>query len=220
MVTARAQLNPSTGLASWSASGLMQGVGEGFMLNDHCCFLDPDPDIWSSVVTYAKDDEVGFSAGSVVYRSLVSNNLNNTPSAFSPFWVKSTQSSCNNTGWDSYPPYGGVGKTPEFYEMTIIDMPAIVLGGSNGTIIPSVVNATHVLEQVRPQEIFEESWHSEIQNATTTGKDLDIFVKPLPLYKSVSMELVFGFSIDPCEIFGSKIITDEPTNYTVEWNPK
>jgi hypothetical protein len=131
--------------------------------------------------------------------------------------------SCNNAGWDSYPPYGGVSKTPELYEVTITDIPAIFISATDGTLIPAAVNGTHILTSDIPQAIFEESWFVIISNATTTGKDVWLWVRPHPVLRSVSMgtlsNSVFGFNIDPCELSGSHVVTDEPMDYTVEWNP-
>ena len=74
-----------------------------------CCFHDPSPSAWSAIITYNTGDMA--SHGGTDYYSKSDGNLNNTP----PHATWGTYTACGNEDWNSFPPYGGVGKTPKYY---------------------------------------------------------------------------------------------------------
>lgn len=83
---------------------------------DCCCFLDPDTDAWSSGTTYADGDLCEYNTKT--WESLQNNNLNHTPTE-NTWWHKVSDAvSCGNTDWNTYQPYGGAGKTPEYLTIT------------------------------------------------------------------------------------------------------
>jgi hypothetical protein len=149
------------------------------------------------------------------------------------FLEPATLGACGNTGWDSYPPYGGVGETPDQYIVTITDIPAIqILGGvDSGSVIPDKINGTHILRTQPIGTAFFCEWNLEIPLATTTGKTLIIsvdlsfsgFLGPEVSVHLPSPSSVFDFpvriDIDHCELFGSEVETYLGDDYTVEWNP-
>jgi len=117
LIMALAQFDPNTGLASYSTSLERQQVFKNIG-NDCCCFLDPSTTAWDSGVIYSLGD-LTESAG-VTWRSLKNDNLGNLPSGISTYWIQVADTvSCGNLDWDSYPPYGGPGRTPRFYEVTV-----------------------------------------------------------------------------------------------------
>ena len=85
-----------------------------FASGDCCCFLDPSPDAWDSGTTYDTGDMVSYSGSN--YYSTIDNNLNNTPPAAGK-WV--LYISCGNETWNDTPPFGGVGKTPRYYALSV-----------------------------------------------------------------------------------------------------
>ena len=112
--------------AAWDTSTLKALFREGlqcetcctsFASNDCCCFLDPDTNAWSAVVTYALDD---LAEGGVTntYQSLQNNNLNHALNDTDWWELVSGSESCGNEDWDAFPPFGGPGRTPEFYTLT------------------------------------------------------------------------------------------------------
>lgn len=95
-----------------SCCGVNQEYG-----NDCCCFMDDDTLAWSSGTTYALD-ALAESSGKT-YKSLQNSNLNHAVSDAS-WWVKvSDIVDCGNANWNSYAPFGGVGKTPLYYTFSM-----------------------------------------------------------------------------------------------------
>lgn len=78
-----------------------------------CCFLDPNPEEWSSTKPYNEGQAVRY--GSNNYFSMFDGNVGRTPGSDS-WWVY--YEDCGNEDWDSCPPYGGPGKTPLWYHIS------------------------------------------------------------------------------------------------------
>lgn len=81
---------------------------------DNRCFLDPEPDSWISEKTYALYECVAY--GSYLYYSTTDNNAGHTPGA-DGFWA--VYLACGNQNWNSFPPFGGIGKTPLKYAVSV-----------------------------------------------------------------------------------------------------
>jgi hypothetical protein len=80
---------------------------------DNCCFLNPAPANWNSQTSYALFDCVTYN-GSTWYA--LQANTNHTPST-GAYWKAYT--ACDNDDWDSYDPFGGPGKTPLKYLISV-----------------------------------------------------------------------------------------------------
>lgn len=218
----KVQYNPSTGKVSFNpATGKVQVVAQNFSSEDHCCFLNPNAPLWNIGVTYSKDDEVSWSPiPGFVFRSLVDSNTGNAPNDTN-FWLQSSVAECGNTGWNSYPTFGGVGKTPLFYSVEIsnaVAVPFITCGIS----IPSKLNTLHTLTAVIG---VPHTWEGEIPNATTLN-NCSLFIKlslgnvDTPASGLLEMgqpgEFSYFIVLSACDIAGS----GTGTNADFEWNPK
>ncbi len=85
-----------------------------YSANDCCCFLDPTPAGWSSATTYVCGDCVMYN--SLQYYSIyLLDNKNHLPTD-TEYW--SRYYPCDNEDWDSYPPFGGIGLSPEVEKYT------------------------------------------------------------------------------------------------------
>jgi hypothetical protein len=209
-----AQYNPSTGKASRTSATGLQQVVSAFAPIDCCCFLNPNADPWSAIVTYDKDDEVGSSG--FVYRSLADNNLNNPP--YNPnAWAKSSDQECGSLDWDSSPPYGGVGKTPQTYTLTIANA-RVTPTSTCGNTKPSKINGTHVLQ-------YEGAclWKGIIiDGAETCSLPVEINLRFNAFFGRIAVGLTgdipyFAF-LPLCDIEGTIAVTPSP-NGTFTWDP-
>lgn len=188
------QFNPSTGLLSLNPlTGLLQTAFSGG--DDCCCFLDPDTLTYSSIVTYDINDRVEYIGNT--YNSRQDNNLNNTPSSSPAWWeLISDEVSCENDGWDSFPPFGGIGRTPKFYSVTFTGVRLCATGE-----LWEEINTTHTLTQ-------------RFDNPCVWEKTIGINIIRLTLkiqsFISTRLHIIKGlnaaFSLDligPCVITGS-----------------
>ena len=82
---------------------------------DCCCFLNPSPAAWDDEIIYSLHECVSYS-GSNWYSSIDGDNINNEPGV-GEGWVGYV--SCGNEDWNSVPPYGGIGKTPTYYAISL-----------------------------------------------------------------------------------------------------
>ena len=80
---------------------------------DCCCFLDPSPSAYNGSRTYGLYEAVSYNGFN--WYSLQNDN-NSLPIEGGGWWAKYTD--CGNSGWNSCPPFGGVGKTPLKYIFT------------------------------------------------------------------------------------------------------
>ena len=95
---------------------LCRGCCEGlFSDNDCCCFFPPPSGEWSSVRNYSRGDAV--THGDQWYISMVNNNQGNEPSPVSLVWYMYTN--CGNNSWNSTQPFGGLGRTPKYYSVSV-----------------------------------------------------------------------------------------------------
>jgi hypothetical protein len=219
-VAVRLQFNPSTGNLSFNAGTGKVQVVSSFFGGDHCCFLNPNAPLWDVGTTYNKDDEVSvLPTPSIVYRSIVSNNTGNIPSDAN-HWRSSSVFECGNTGWDSYFPYGGVGRTPRVYEVNITNA-QFVFWVDCGLTIPSVVNGLHTLTAVVG---VPHTWEGIIKGATTLNCSLFITLSlgnaDTPTSGSIVLENAgttpYSIALSACDIAGS----GAGSNASFEWNPK
>jgi hypothetical protein len=88
---------------------------------DCCCFLKTY-DNYSVGEVYSQGDYVRYGiTGTRMYKSLKDLNVNNTPS-ISPLWwefVGFYDRSCGDDEFDQYFPFGGAGRSPKYYTVTI-----------------------------------------------------------------------------------------------------
>lgn len=80
-----------------------------------CCYLDPSPPDWNSGAGYSLYDCVTYS-GQTWY-STQANNVNHTPISGSSWWARYT--ACGNEEWNSVSPFGGIGKSPLYYGVSV-----------------------------------------------------------------------------------------------------
>lgn len=108
--------NPSTLKAHFKASTgkLCVGCCSSYTYSalNHPCYVDPTPPAWSATVTYMKNDCV--THNSKLYYSVIDNN--NAPFSLS-YWQE--YEACGNEDFDSIPGLGGIGKTPQKYEVLL-----------------------------------------------------------------------------------------------------
>ena len=111
--------NSSTGKPMTAAGSGYQFVEQpvGTCIGDCCCFLAPNPNFpaWSAITTYNFTDPI--SHGGNNYYSKVNNNLNHEPPN-AAYWC--SYNHCDNSDWNSFPPFGGIGKTPKYYALSLM----------------------------------------------------------------------------------------------------
>lgn len=80
------------------------------------CFVNPDPPEWDSGSIYSLHDSVKYDS-KLWYSTIVGENQGNTPGVFG--WQNMFNLSCENEDWDSVSPFGGVGKHPKYYALSV-----------------------------------------------------------------------------------------------------
>jgi hypothetical protein len=121
--------NPDTLKLFESPNGLMcEGCCPVFAPYDCCCFLNPSPPAWNDKIIYKFTECVSYN-GQLWY-SLQNNNINHIP-AVGVWWKVYT--ACGNTNWDSVPPFGGIGKTPQYYVVSSMAVRLLPYGGGECT---------------------------------------------------------------------------------------
>ena len=92
-----------------------------YSTNDCCCFLEP-LDLWNvGHGVYNVDDKVEYTSPEGQFRCKVqhTSSADKTP-ANTTYWEQTTSvRSCGNENWNSYPLFGGPGKTPLYFVVTI-----------------------------------------------------------------------------------------------------
>lgn len=84
-----------------------------FSIYDCPIFTDPSPTAWSSGIIYKLHECVSHSGQN--YYSTTDNNIGHEPGTDDK-WT--TYTSCGNSNWNSYPPFGGIGRTPAYYALS------------------------------------------------------------------------------------------------------
>jgi hypothetical protein len=161
---------------------------------------------WSMWITYSNDDLVTY--GGLPFQSLQDNNFNRNPASSPEWWepavnkgynpfeymgpwnwwhLLSLVASCGNETWNDYPPYGGRGKSPKFYKLTLSGIQMLNWDPQHYTWDLSNVNTEHILEQ-------NPSWPCRYAAGTTA---ICIYSNPPYYYEynytvGISLELRYG----------------------------
>lgn len=111
--------NPDTKKAVWLTDVNKIIANSIYADIDSPYFLDPDMPQWDSDKTYSFGEYIVYGSG--VYQSKVDNNIGNTPHfPHERKWERRATSAPNGfPGWNAYPPYGGPGRTPKFFSVTL-----------------------------------------------------------------------------------------------------
>lgn len=78
--------------------------------DDCCCFLDPSPAAWDTEVVYDLFAAVSHEGSN--WYSTIPDNQGNEP-GINGQWEE--YEDCENEDWNSFPPFGGIKKTPKYY---------------------------------------------------------------------------------------------------------
>jgi len=106
-------------------------TADGAFGEDCCCFLDPSTPTWVTDHNFSYRDLCEHDTKT--YRCITPHksaaiNEPNVGADWQLYWlVASTIQACGNSNWNSYPPFGGPGRTPKYYSLTWYAAPTLRL---------------------------------------------------------------------------------------------
>ena len=185
---------------------------------DCCCFLDPDTPAWDGVTTFSAGDLV--ESGGATYESLQDTNLNHAVGD-GDWWEKVSLSvSCGNENWNSYPPFGGPGRTPKYFTVDYIvnwlESESSVTYHSESVEYRSSPNICKWTDNTTEDS---NGWPIPIQlDLRAVGPSTEIIVNLTHFQSCNPMQLPTGYyevdvkseGIDTCDICGNFECTSDP----------